>query len=406
MHLALGPDPGEAEAFGSTVSIEQGIGMPLELIDRVEVMLGPGSVIYGGSAMLGVINVITRRAAAYGGARVVAEVTLSPGQSQGHINSLALRDLGASYRVGAGFGHELTVFGKKIEVTAQVERYGANARTFVYDRVHFSNADGTPKDFGPRASARGVWGVWGGPLRSVREMDATSGYARVVAGDLTITLCGISFDRDTPYPTFNQEFGNFDDARSGEHEIQLALGVQYTWQLTPKLSVNVQGLGRTYDYRQQIESAEGTDCPVATTRPCRYFYRANARWFGVNASAAYDWLGNDRLVTLAGVVGQIRRVATSQSSIEASTGALLAMTSAIHGTERPYGAFIQQRWSPITGLHLNGGARFDENPRGGASLSPRFSASVDPWRGGTLNPRSSSTSRAPAPRTWSSERSY
>lgn len=369
------------EAFGSSVSIEQGLGMPLELIDRVEIMLGPGSVLYGGNAMLAVVNIITRSAATYGGSRVVAEGTLSPGQAQGRIDSLAPRDLGASYRVGVGTGHRLTVLGKKLEVTAQVERYSANAPVFVYDHVRLASTDGARKDFGPAAPALGVWG---GAVREAREMTTTAGYARIVAGDVAITLRGSAFDRDTPFPHFNQLFGNFDDRASGERETHLALGITYGRQLTPKLRLDLQGTGRTYDYRQRIESVDGRDCGAEMIGPCRYFYRSDARWGTATAMMTYDWFGDDRVTTVAGVVGQLRFTGTSQDSVDPSTGATVLTSGARRDTELPYGAFVQQRWSPLRAVHLNGGLRFDDMPRGGKNLSPRAAVAVDPWRGGTL----------------------
>lgn len=369
------------EAFGSSMSIEQGLGMPLELVDRVEIMLGPGSVIYGGNAMLAVVNVITRRTTTYGGVRVIAEGTLSPGQAQGRIDSLAPHDLGASYRVGVGLGHELKLFGRKLEITAQVERYGSDAPVFVYDQVRLASTDAPPKDYGPAASAPGVWG---GAVRSARELSTTTGYARIVAGDLAVTLRGTAFDRDTPYPHFNQVFGNFDDRDAGEHELNLALGVTYARQLTPRLRLDVQGTGRTYDYRQRIDSVDGNDCVVATTGPCRYFYRSDARWVSANAMMTYDWLGDDRLSTVAGVVGQVRSMGTSQDSVDASTGQNVLTSGVRRETEVPYGAFLQQRWSPLRDVRVNGGLRYDDMPRGGKNLSPRAAIAVDPWRGGTL----------------------
>jgi outer membrane receptor protein involved in Fe transport len=41
-------------------TLQLGNEFPVELIERVEVVRGPGSVIYGGSAELSVVNVITR----------------------------------------------------------------------------------------------------------------------------------------------------------------------------------------------------------------------------------------------------------------------------------------------------------------------------------------------------------
>ena len=37
-------------------------GVPIDLVDHIEMVVGPGSVLYGSNAMMGVINVITKSA--------------------------------------------------------------------------------------------------------------------------------------------------------------------------------------------------------------------------------------------------------------------------------------------------------------------------------------------------------
>ena len=49
------------EVSYGTARFDRGAGIPLEMIDHIEVTVGPGSVLYGNNAMLGVINVIIKR---------------------------------------------------------------------------------------------------------------------------------------------------------------------------------------------------------------------------------------------------------------------------------------------------------------------------------------------------------
>ena len=78
-----------------------GRGMiPLELVDHVEVVVGPGSVLYGSNAMLGVIHVITKRAKDYRGVHVGVE-----------------SELLTSIRPWAGVGHAFSLFGTAIKCT-------------------------------------------------------------------------------------------------------------------------------------------------------------------------------------------------------------------------------------------------------------------------------------------------
>src|SRR5262249_23091752 len=64
------------EQWVGTAYFERGAGIPMELIDHIEVILGPSSVLYGANAMLGVINVVTKRAAEYNGFHLIGEMDL------------------------------------------------------------------------------------------------------------------------------------------------------------------------------------------------------------------------------------------------------------------------------------------------------------------------------------------
>ncbi len=62
------------------VFVDEALGVPLELIDHVEAMLGPGSVMYGSNAMLAVINIVTKRARDFSGLHASAEAQGAPAQ--------------------------------------------------------------------------------------------------------------------------------------------------------------------------------------------------------------------------------------------------------------------------------------------------------------------------------------
>jgi len=72
------------EPWDGTTYYDWSVGFPLDLVDHVEVILGPGSVLYGSNAMLGVINVITRRAQDYPGLHLGLEGSL-PAESHAFL---------------------------------------------------------------------------------------------------------------------------------------------------------------------------------------------------------------------------------------------------------------------------------------------------------------------------------
>ena len=84
-HMLLAHERAHAErAAFRRAPFGRGAAIPIEMIDHIEVILGPGSVLYGSNAMLGVINVVTKRAKDWTGVHAVGEV--EPG-SRGEVSS-------------------------------------------------------------------------------------------------------------------------------------------------------------------------------------------------------------------------------------------------------------------------------------------------------------------------------
>ncbi len=91
------------EPWDGTAYYDRSAAVPMDLVDHIEVILGPGSVLYGSSAMLGVINVITKRAKDYPGLHLVADGGYP-----------------ASGRAAGGYGTEFELMGRQGELTAGV----------------------------------------------------------------------------------------------------------------------------------------------------------------------------------------------------------------------------------------------------------------------------------------------
>lgn len=77
----------QEDLFGS---LQLGSHYPVDLIERIEVIRGPGSAVYGGNAELGVINIISRQAAALEGAQADFNLGLSSGTLFRQNASLAI----------------------------------------------------------------------------------------------------------------------------------------------------------------------------------------------------------------------------------------------------------------------------------------------------------------------------
>ncbi len=369
------------EPWSGTAYFEQGAGIPIELIDHIELVLGPGSVLYGGNAMIGVINVVTKRGAGYRGLHLVAAGGVSPAQGRdGTFTSFAPSDLGGNYRLGAGIGHALPFLGPNAEINAGAEVYAQNGPSFEWGPQVVTNADGSPRTFGPRTPE----GLWGGRINDQYSTLVPSLYSRLQIGDLAVMFRTALYERRTPVQGFDQQNTDFDEPRSWERDRFISVDVQYKKRVSQKLSLSFRGYGDAYDYYQQTYNTDSTVCAVETVGPCQFTGKGHSRWLGSEVQGSFDWTGEDRYSTLIGLNGIVRNVGGETDSVEANTGQLLDATGKNSVTEVVKAAYAQQRLSPTTFLHFNVGARYDADPRGGARLSPRAAVALDVWNGGVL----------------------
>lgn len=381
------------EPWDGTAYFEQGAGIPMEIIDHIELVLGPGSVLYGGNAMFGVVNVVTKRPASYQGVHAVGEIGASPEHGRdGAFTSFAAGDLGKSYRIGTGIGHELTLFGKPLQLTAQAELYRQDGPSFDFAPQTVTNDDGSPKNIGKRAPL----GVWGGRTHHQYTTTVPALYSRLVWGDVSVAARAAQYDRTTPYVNgFNQTLSDFDEPRSNERDRWVSVDIQHRGRVGHKLTTLTRAYADLYDYRQHDFVSEGGDCAIATDGRCFQRVTGRSRWLGLELQAQYDWIGDERLTTMLGVDGRVRDVGGQVDVQDYDSGKPAGTIGKKYLTELVGAAYVQQRYSPVPFLHLNGGLRYDADPRGGSRLSPRAAVAVNTWRGGVMKAIYSEAFRAP-----------
>jgi outer membrane receptor protein involved in Fe transport len=373
------------EPWNGTAYFEQGAAIPIELIDHIELILGPGSVLYGGSAMLGVVNVVTKRASALKGPYVVAEGGLNPKFDRARVTG----DFG---RAGVGVGESFTLLGKPLEWTGQAEMYGQNGPGFEWAPQAVTNSDGTPRNFGVHTAP----GVWGGVTRRSYGTSVPALYTRLDWNGFALMFRTAGYKRETPYTNnFNQYRGDFDDPRTNEHETWVSIDLQHRARFG-HWSTLAHGYFDDYHYEQDLYEADSSQCSFPVNGTCKTKPYGRSRWLGAEGQATYDWFGDGKVQTMLGADGRVRRIAAGTQSIDLATDDVVGTLGAREVTEVAFAAYGQQRWSPIPKLHLNAGGRFDHDPRGGDRVSPRAAVSFDPWAGGTLKALYSEAFRAPS----------
>src|SRR6185295_9045388 len=332
------------EPWNGTAYYEQGLALPLELIDHVELILGPGSVLYGGNAMFGVINIITKGAGAHRGLTLVAEGAVSPQQGVGGtFSSFAPGDLGNTYRLGVGIGKSFQLFGEDASFVAHAELYRQNGPSFQFPLQEGNlNVAGEPTNYGPRALAPGVWG---GRVDHQYYTSVPTVWGKFTLGDLAIEARASRYSRATPYINyFNQLASDFDEPRSREAEHWYSLDVRYQKHVSDLVLLMAHGYGDYYNYEERLYNSDAPQCAALAPEACVIVPIGKSRWAGAELQTSIDWLQNDALTTLLGADVRVRHIEARVDTDVASSGQTLDSFSSGSVTEVPWAAYAQQRY--------------------------------------------------------------
>jgi outer membrane receptor for ferrienterochelin and colicins len=359
------------EAWGATAYYDRGTGVPMELIDHIELIIGPGSVLYGSNAMLGVVNIVTKRAKDYAGAHVIVE-----------------SELPINLRGALGYGREFQLFGRDAELVLELEQFEQRGPTLDYPSYEAEPdaVTGAPRLY----SVEQPPGIWGGRGDDASSLSGSSGYLRLRSGGFEIGVRGMLYRRSHP-----ADSGNFDDPDSFVRDRWLSADIKYGATLNEVLQANVRVYGDHYDFRQDWLSFGAADCLEGQGAGCLWRLSGRSNWVGVEPQLNIDWLENRSLVTLIGVDGRVKNVGSNVNYYDYLDGTSPGPVGAFEKNEQALGAYVQNTYWPVSVLGLNLGARFDVDSRFGHALSPRAAATLLPWEGATFKLIYAEAFRAP-----------
>jgi outer membrane receptor protein involved in Fe transport len=382
------------EPWNGTANFERGAGVPFELIDHIEVTLGPGSVMHGAQAMLGVINIVTKRARDYRGLHLIVEGdTSAPVFSDGGLRLSPISGYGAGYRLGAGFGHTFQLAGEPAELTLQLERYHQDGPDWqLPTQVWGEDAvTGEPKDFGPRTPR----GQWGGLATQSNFVDAPAAYARLRVGELEATARAGMYSRQSPYLTSLVNVGDdFDDPDNGERDRWLQLGIGYQRSLSSRVGLGARAYGLLNDYKWFARRSAAEECPEGLISGCERTLIGAGTSGGADLRFTIDEPELDG-ATLLGIDARLRRARSELTVVDRITGEVAPVDNDYTRNDALFAPYLQQSVSPTRWLDANLGLRLDYDTRFGAKLSPRAALGATPWHQGRLKAIYSEAFRGP-----------
>lgn len=358
------------DAFFGSASYDQGAGIAFELIDHIEVIVGPGSAIYGSNAVHAVVNVITKSATALNATKITAEA--SPFSSA---------------RATAVGGYTFDVFGKRAELTAGLSYYGQDGPGFDVPRqnVGLDPVSGQPTRFTREGAATGIWG---GRIERSSFQQAPSVYARFVRERLEIIARAAQATTGDPSST-----ADFDQPGTHTTDRRASLSVRQGVALGKNGELSARVYGDVFHHGDYRVVSRASECNFLRTLSCEQKEISTAQRIGAEVQTSFDWWNDGRATSLALASISFDRIASSSEVNDFDDGRSLVpreQTIAGHVRILP-AAGIQQTFRPLPWLSISGGARVDAvidtdgvSPSPPPALAPRIAVATHPWEDATL----------------------
>lgn len=319
--------------------------MDVDLIDRVEIIRGPSSSLYGSSAFFAVINVITRHADSLNGVEI-----------QSSLASFGSPKVRASY--GRRFAAGSALLLSATRYTSQGER-----------ELYFS-------EFDSPATNQGI-------VRNADADEYSQVFGRFVAGHFTIQGLHGSRRKVIPTASFETVFG---DPRSDTIERQSYVDVQYErtiaagWTLSPRAFVDQYAYDGDYVYDY---SGGGTPLLVVN----KDFARGN--WWGTELKLTRTFASRHTVALGAEYRNNFRQDQYNyddepyQSYLDD------------HRSSTNWGVYVQDEITLRPNLLLNLGLRHDSYDTFGATTNPRAGLIYHPREKSTIKVLYGQAFRAP-----------
>jgi iron complex outermembrane receptor protein len=328
--------------------------IPLSAVERLEIIRGPASALYGADAFLGVVNIITRSPEKLAGGAMTTTAMLS-GENPGG-------------------GHDMAVGA----------RQGAVSGLAAF-RFHYENRSGLELPLSSPAPRLPAY------ARERRANDLTqySGSAfglvshEVGPHTVTVTSYASLLDRGAEFADWLQLASGVDaQGRANENRVSLAQGfldVRYEGRLHPKLDFSADLLGFMGGPTLRDRVEVGSDL---------YYVRRKFLSRGVDVDLSLRWRPLRSLTLMAGLTNttdledrpRVERVLKLDRDQTLRAGDVVSATPASQPVALTNaGAQLQSIWSPIPDrLTLTTGLRYDYHTIYGSQFSVRVASVFKP----------------------------
>jgi len=304
--------------------IDGALPVDLELVERIEVVKGPGSVLYGGNALMAVVNLITRSAESLPGTGL-----------QLGIGNQGYRDIGLHWAGPVGDDARLLIAG------ALSDRDGGSLYLAEYDTPDQNN----------------------GRAEHLDDEHTRRLLLRLETGNWALQLLHGYRQHGDPTASYEQRFN---DPASGMSDRSTLLGARWKRDLGNGLWLSTMFYGGEYRYRGVYAY------DVGETTSLLNIDDSLTRWFGNETQL--DWQVNTEHRLIAGLQLQRDQPLRQRNYDLGADEPVLDVND--HRVRA--GFYVEDQWQIADPLTLNLGARYDLDSNGTRAISPRGSAVYRP----------------------------
>jgi outer membrane receptor for ferrienterochelin and colicins len=315
--------------------------LDIDLVDHIEIIRGPGSVLYGNNAFFGVINIVTRQGKQLNGAE-------ASGEYGGYDAWKGRVTYGRTFANGLQFLLSGTLF----------DREGA-------ERLYYGQFNTPSQNFGI--------------AEDIDSDSARKAFGSISYRDFSLESAYLWREKQNPTAQF---FTTFNDPRLETTDKRGYVNLNYSHSFPEIVDVKAQLYYDRADFRIGYPTSE----PGGTTL---FEETDTGEWWG--ADIQFNRKIASRHVLTAGFeyrddFRQERRI------FDADTGQVF---TDVHRSRISYGIYGQGDFAVLTNLHLNAGLRLDKSGDFDLAYSPRVAVIYSPWEKSTFKAIYGSAFRAP-----------
>jgi outer membrane receptor protein involved in Fe transport len=218
------------EPWNNFAGLGREMGVPLDIVERVEIVYGPSSLLYGGYSLMGMVNIVTRSGSSLAGGRVRAEV-----------GSWKTSDLGATWG-GSGTAGEQAE--QTWDVLASIGNYRSDGENLSLPRI----------DVGYPVNDQGGT-VYGGPQSGTDFERSPHAFLNARRGAFTLMVRSGSREKGVPLAPYESVYGSTDQYIKDTKSLA---ELRWDHAIGNGVHLSVRGFRDWYDYLEHDPYTAGT----------------------------------------------------------------------------------------------------------------------------------------------------